>query len=141
MSFNRFLSLLLLSASVAVIVIAFVLHPDPRGTGTHEQLGLPPCGFLRDHGVPCIACGMTTAFTAIAHGDLGLAVRANPFGCLLFFVALAAPFHFAHSLIKDYDPLRIFQTRRSRIILPIGGIMLLVNWGIMVLIAKSRSAS
>ncbi len=29
----------------AIFVIAWLLKPDPRGLGTHEQLGLPPCPF------------------------------------------------------------------------------------------------
>ena len=133
------LSIVALAASTAVLVIAFRLEPDPRGVGTHEQLGIPACGFLRDHGVPCISCGMTTAFAAMAHLRPGLAIRSNPFGVLLFFVTLAAPAWFLHSLVKDRDPFRILQTRRAAVILPIAGVLLLVNWGVMVLIASASS--
>jgi hypothetical protein len=134
----RLLSVLGLAASTAVIVLAFRLEPDPRGFGTHEQLGLPPCGFLRDHGVPCISCGMTTAFVATAHGQLGLALRSNPYGILLFLAVLAAPLHCLHSLIKGLDPFWILRTRRAMFVLPLAGVLLLVNWGVLVLIAKSQ---
>ena len=137
MTWYRFLSAVCLVASIAVIVTAFRLDPDPRGFGTHEQLGIPPCGFLRDHGVPCISCGMTTAFAAMAHARPGLAIRSNPFGVLLFLLTLAAPVYFVHALVKDLDPFRILQTRRAAVILPMLGVLLLVNWGVMVLIASA----
>jgi hypothetical protein len=137
-SFDRLLSFLFLAASIAVVVTAAALDPDPRGVGTHEQIGLPPCGFLRDHGVPCLSCGMTTAFSAMAHADPALAVRANPFGSLLFLVVLLAPLHFARTLVSGADPLQILRTRRATIILPLSGVLLLVNWGVMVLIARAR---
>ena len=136
MSWYRLLSLLGLIASTAVIVFAFRLHPDSRGYGTHEQLGLPPCGFLVDHGVPCISCGMTTAFAAMAHGMPILALRSNPFGVLLFLGMLVAPIHCLHSLIMGLDPFWIFRTRRAMLILPLCGLLLLLNWGVMVLIAR-----
>jgi hypothetical protein len=139
MSFDRFLSLCLLVASTAVVVLAFVLEPDPRGLGTHEQLGLPPCGFLRDHGVPCISCGMTTAFVAMAHGQPLFALRANPFGTLLFLLAVLAPLHFAHSLVTGLDPLRGLRHPRAAFVLPIGAALLLANWGLMVHLARGNA--
>ena len=33
---------------VLVLSMAAAIEPDPRGYGTHTQLGLPPCGFLPD---------------------------------------------------------------------------------------------
>lgn len=135
MTFHRLVAVLGLAASIAVLATACRLHPDPRGVGTHEQLGIPPCGFLRDHGVPCISCGMTTAFTAMAHLDPILALRSNPFGSTLFLVVLAAPFWFLHALVTGRDPLRILHGRKAAIVLPIAGVLLLVNWGVMVLLA------
>jgi hypothetical protein len=135
MTFYRFVSFLGLVAAVAVLLTAFRLHPDPRGLGTHEQLGLPPCGFFRDHGVPCISCGMTTAFAAMAHFQPWLALRSNPFGSALFLVVLAAPFYLLHALVTGLDPFRILHTRRAAFVLPIAGLLLLANWGVMVLLA------
>jgi len=134
-SFYRLVATVGLVIAIAVLVTAARLHPDPRGTGTHEQLGIPPCGFLAEHGVPCISCGMTTAFTAMAHLQPGLALRANPFGTFLFLVVLVSPFWFVHSLVTDRDPLRILHTRRAAIVLPVLGLLLLINWGVMVLLA------
>jgi hypothetical protein len=38
-----------------------------------------PCPLRTLTGIPCPLCGMTTAATALASGDLGAAVAANPF--------------------------------------------------------------
>lgn len=54
------------------------LTPDPRGYGTHEQLGLGPCSFAHLTGEPCPACGMTTAFAWCMRGRPEMAWRANP---------------------------------------------------------------
>jgi len=63
--------------------VAWGLSPDPRGYGTHEQLGFAPCGVTTWFGVRCPSCGMTTSFNRLSHGDLGGAFAANPGGALL----------------------------------------------------------
>ena len=69
-----------------------MLTPDPSGVGTHVQLGLPRCGFLAITGLPCPACGLTTAFAHMARGEVASACGANAFGVLLFaIIALALP--------------------------------------------------
>jgi Protein of unknown function (DUF2752) len=78
------------ASSASVIGIARVLTPDPSGVGTHTQLGLPRCGFLAITGLPCPACGLTTAFAHMARAELAAAVSANAFGVLLFVLALAS---------------------------------------------------
>lgn len=70
-------------AFLAVLGLARWLRPDPRGFGTHRQLGLPPCEFRATTGYPCPACGMTTAFAWMTRGRLEPAWRANPAGCAL----------------------------------------------------------
>ena len=42
-----------------------------------------PCPLRTVTGVPCPFCGMTTAATGLAGGDLGAAVAANPFVLVL----------------------------------------------------------
>src|SRR5512136_652854 len=66
----------------AVLVLARLLHPDPRGFGTHEQMGMPPCSSVLLTGLPCPTCGMTTAFSWVMHGHLWLAAKAQPAGLL-----------------------------------------------------------
>ncbi|MEO6811006.1 MAG: DUF2752 domain-containing protein [Isosphaeraceae bacterium] len=67
----------------ALLATAAGLKPDPRGFGTHEQLGLPQCAFQAVTGVPCPSCGMTTAFAWSVRGRPDRAWRANPAGSLL----------------------------------------------------------
>jgi hypothetical protein len=77
---------------VSIGAIARVLTPSVSGVGTHTQLGLPRCGFLWLTGVPCPACGLTTCFTHMMHGQLMAAVQCHPFGVALFaLLALALP--------------------------------------------------
>jgi hypothetical protein len=74
---------------MAVMAVAFWLQPDPRGLGTHEQLHLGACNFLATTGWPCPTCGMTTSFSALAHGQVGFAFRAHPLGPVLVAALLA----------------------------------------------------
>lgn len=57
--------------------LAAGLKPDPRGYGTHQQLGLPPCSLRLLWGIPCPSCGGTTAFAGFVHGDWAAAAQAN----------------------------------------------------------------
>ncbi len=70
-------------ALLAVLGLARWLRPDPRGFGTHTQLGLGPCAFRAATGHPCPTCGMTTSFAWFARGEWGRSWRANPAGSLL----------------------------------------------------------
>ena len=75
-----------------LLATAWRLTPDPRGFGTHEQLGLAACGFIHWTGRPCPSCGMTTAWAYAVRGDLVAALSANAGGALLCLAAaLAAP--------------------------------------------------
>lgn len=77
-------SLLLLAAGlVGLLGVARWLEPDPRGYGTHTQLGLGPCAFATLTGRPCPSCGMTTAFAWFTRGFPLRAWRASPVGCLM----------------------------------------------------------
>lgn len=65
-----------------LLIGAGFLTPDPSGVGTHEQLGLPPCGFHQRTGLPCPTCGMTTAFAWAVRGRIIQAFRIQPAGAL-----------------------------------------------------------
>jgi hypothetical protein len=73
---------------VTVFATAFWLDPyepdgRPRQTDTHVQLGLPPCSFRILTGVPCPACGLTTSFSLLVHGNVTGSFRANAAGAVL----------------------------------------------------------
>ncbi len=86
---NRLLSSERLQAALAALGIVSVfgtalwLVPDPRGFGTHQQLGLPECVFRSVTGFHCPHCGMTTSFCWFVRGNLAESFRASPSGLLL----------------------------------------------------------
>lgn len=59
------------------------LTPDIRGLGTHEQLGLPPCGFYLWWGLPCPSCGMTTSWAWLVRFEFAEAFQQHFGGALL----------------------------------------------------------
>ena len=75
-------------ALLGALLVASRLTPDPRGLGTHRQLGLPPCTSLIWFGMRCPACGMTTAWAHVMHGRPDAALQANAGGTLLALAAI-----------------------------------------------------
>jgi Protein of unknown function (DUF2752). len=57
--------------------LAFMTTPDPRGFGTHEQFGLPPCTFQTVFGIPCPSCGGTTSLSHFVRGNWIQSCRCN----------------------------------------------------------------
>lgn len=89
------------------------------------------CPFRALTGLPCATCGMTRAFVRLAHGDLGGAVGASPFGALLaalawLFAALAVVRAVAGTPWPTLAPGR----PRGLAILAVGA--LLANWAFLV---------
>ena len=115
-------------AAVAVLVTAVRLDPDPRGYGTHEGLGLAPCGYLAKTGQKCLSCGLTTSFSNLAHLRPGAAWNANPAGIPLFLLALVSPFWLLHALGTGRDPFRFLSDRLGRWVLPAVTAVLVVTW-------------
>jgi len=68
---------------LGLLGLARKLEPDPRGFGTHTQLGMRPCSFLRMTGRLCPTCGMTTSLAWVVRGRVGRSWQANPAGCVL----------------------------------------------------------
>jgi magnesium-transporting ATPase (P-type) len=71
-----------------LVVVALCLNPytddgTARTMETHRQLGLPRCNMVELTGKPCPACGMTTSFALLTHGDIPNSLKANWVGTLL----------------------------------------------------------
>ena len=89
----------------AVFLVAGFLSPyEADGTqklqGTHEQLGLPPCGFLTLFQMPCPGCGMTTAFSLCVRGDFAGGWRANSAGVIVAIVVAVSTLLFTAIAIR-----------------------------------------
>lgn len=75
---------------LSLLIVAAVLKPNPRGMGTHRQMGLPPCSMVMLVGARCPSCGMTTSWAHLMRGNVLGAVRANSGGTLFALAAIAA---------------------------------------------------
>ena len=71
---------------LGVTVVATRLHASPTLHGTHEALGMAPCPSVLFFDRPCPACGLTTSWTSLVHGDFSSAFRAHLLGPLLYFL-------------------------------------------------------
>ena len=68
---------------IALFVRAAFVPPDPRGFGTHQGLGLPPCTFRQVTGVRCPSCGMTTSWSHLVRGQVFRSFEVNAGGALI----------------------------------------------------------
>lgn len=87
---TRLIAAGVLLGSVGLWLGALALQPDPRGLGTHEQLGFAPCGMLLHFGIPCPTCGITTAMAHASRLEWAAAFWAQPAGTLLGVAVYAA---------------------------------------------------
>lgn len=87
-AFDRLLAGGIAFAALAVLLVAAWLQPSPNGVDTHVQLGLKRCGWLAQSGIPCMTCGMTTAFALVAEGRVLAAAWVQPLGAALAWLAV-----------------------------------------------------
>ncbi len=80
---RRLIAAILVLATATVLGIAAYLEPSPEGIGTHTQLNMPNCGWMVTMDLPCITCGMTTAFSHAANGNLLASFATQPLGAVL----------------------------------------------------------
>jgi hypothetical protein len=110
----------------SVLALSAWLTPARLDDAAHPLFGLPPCGFLMVTGLPCPGCGLTHAFTAMAHLDFVGAVYANPFGVLLFLISLTTVPVAAVGFVRGWpvvDTLERLQFDKWAILLSITSIL------------------
>ena len=110
------------------------LSPDPRGYGTHQQFGLPPCSLLLLTGKPCPSCGGTTAFAHFVRGHWPSAVRANAAAFVLAAVCAAMiPWCWASAACGRL--IGIINLERSLLIFVITmTVLFTLQWGVNLLL-------
>lgn len=91
--------------------------------------GIILCPFRALTGYPCPGCGMTRAFSAIAHGELWRAVRYNPLSPLLF-LALIAVWVGAAATILNWPRVRawLVRLRPSTVVTNVLMVIVLIWW-------------
>lgn len=122
-------------APAAVLAIGRGLEPDPRGHGTHEQLGLEPCGFLARTGRPCPGCGVTTSLALLARGRLREAAGLQPLGPASLAALVAAALWGARRHLGGDDLARAFGHLRWRRMVAWSSALVLAAWTYKLIVA------
>ena len=124
---------LLGAGSAAVVYTARQLHPDARGFGTHQQLGLPPCEFHRMTGIACPGCGLTTSFAHTSHGELLGAFKSHLMGPSLFAAVLILALFAPYALVRRRPVSVIFHGSSAAMWLGITSVLGLLTWVLRLL--------
>ncbi len=135
---TRLWCLLIGGISGALLALGLWLRPDPHGSGTHEQLGFPPCGMLTFTGIPCPTCGCTTAVTYFSHGNLIKSFITQPFGFAVGLLAAAALILAVISFIRGkwLGPSPFFFQWHYKKLLILGGVVMAAGWAYKILAVR-----
>jgi hypothetical protein len=120
---------------LGILGLARKLEPDPRGFGTHTQLGLPPCSFLRTTGRLCPTCGMTTAFAWFTRGRIDRSWQASPAGCILAMLTVPLLAWLVWSAVAN-EPVGFSSLSRPLVVLLVGAVVLSVACWLLRLIVS-----
>jgi len=125
---RRVVGAIVFAAVAMVFAFGAWLTPDVAGHGTHEQLGLPPCSMKMFTGKPCPTCGYTTAFSHVAHGQLGRAMTVQPAATLLAGAVVFAGAVGAFVMITGRDVADRFRPLWRARTLVIVGLIVAAGW-------------
>ena len=125
---HRALLALALLCPLTMGALAFVLEPDARGYGTHEQLGLTACASMRYLDLPCPGCGVTTAVTLAYRGQPVKSLLTHPFGLLLAAAALAGALWALVAHLRGRDLARLLSGRKIAVLAKLGSAAWLLGW-------------
>lgn len=122
-------------AGLAVLGVAAWVSPDGRGVGTHEQLGLAPCGMVLVFGLPCPTCGFTTSFALFVRGQWWASAWNQPAGFVLALLTAMAVWAGAYAAVtgaRVHLLVAGFATP-GRVVLAAGGVLLAWAWKITLM--------
>ena len=119
-----------------LLCIALFLKPSSNGIGTHQQLGLPACGWVAAADIPCPTCGMTTAWSHTVRGQLPSAWMAQPLGMLLALTAFAVAIGAFITAISgiSFQSL-LYRYSPTKVIIVIASLAIL-SWAFKILIHR-----
>ena len=125
---DRLIAVVVVAAAAGMVYALRRVRPDGRGFGTHEQLGMQPCGWPASYGFPCPTCGVTTAASHLVHLEPIDAMIAQPFGAALALVGLLGAGYAAVCLLTG----RSYMDRIVRLpygtAFVVGLILLFASW-------------
>ncbi len=123
-------------AAISLLSVAFFLKPVNSGLGTHQQLGLPTCGWILAADLPCPTCGMTTSWSYTVRGNLLAAFMAQPMGMLLALVSIVIALGGLLTACTGYSFFHIlYRFRPSRLFI-LAGALAFLAWGFKILLHK-----
>lgn len=129
---ERLLTAGLALGAILVLVLAALVTPAPGGLGTHERLGMRPCSFHTLTGRPCPGCGVTTAFSRMAHGRVVDALIAQPFGVVLFLLTVTAALGLAAMAVSGRSCLPLAYHPRVPALIHALVVLWLAGWGFKI---------
>ena len=112
-----------------VLITARVLQPSANGVGTHQQLGLPPCFFLKLTGIPCPGCGLTTSFAHTVRFHFYEAFITQPFGLVACLITAALIPLCCLLMYRRVPWLKTLTMRGADIFLYVMIVLFLAGWG------------
>ncbi len=122
--------------ALALLSIAYFLTPSGEGIGTHQQLGLPKCGWVLAADIPCPTCGMTTSWSHTVRGELPTAFMAQPMGMLLAFVAIFIAIGGFITACTGYSFGPLLQRFRPSRIFIFAVVLAIIAWGFKILVYR-----
>ena len=125
---DRLIAVAIVGTAVLCVVVLAGVHPDLRGHGTHEQLGLDPCGWPSQYGIPCPTCGVTTAACHLVHLSPWQSVRTQPFGFALAVSGMALGGLALWALVRGRSLMARMVAIPYGTLLGWGMILLLLSW-------------
>jgi len=126
---DRTAAAIVVGVAATVTTLLFGVAPDPRGFGTHEQLGMSKCGFPIHYGFPCPTCGCTTAACLLVHGRPLAAVVAQPFGATVAVAGLLLGLHALRCLVQGRSFADLLLRLPLRRVALFAVVLLLASWG------------
>jgi hypothetical protein len=125
-----------LGALLGLVVLRLWITPDPRGVGTHEQLGMRPCMTMDLWNLPCPGCGVTTSVTLAAQGHFASSIQNQPFGFAVFGAVLVYAGWALVGFFQGADLWKRWQAWNSRPWLWILGSLCAASWLYKLLLVR-----
>jgi hypothetical protein len=122
--------------ALTLLAISYFLTPSTDGVGTHQQLGLPTCGWILAANLPCPTCGMTTSWSHAVRGELPSAFMAQPLGMVLAFAAFLVAIGGLITASTGFSfAFLLYRFSPTKIIVAVA-IVAIASWGFKILLHR-----